>query len=140
MNREKLSNCVHWSYASLIGTSTTMSFWMLGMSLSLRRLAAGDDLRDRAVPALEEIVRVEHVVVRERRDLLAPVALHHRDAVLATDAAGEAHDQRRRLGRDPADATRRESRAATRALHLADRVEDRSDPVHRRGHCRTCAS
>src|SRR5216117_2798194 len=100
MNRGKLSNCVHWSYASLIGTSTTMSFCMLGISLSLSRLAAGDDLRDRAVPALEEVVGVEHVVARERRDQLTRVALHHGHAVLTAHAAGETHDERRRLGRD----------------------------------------
>ena len=63
-----------------------------------------------------------------------------RQIALPGDAAGETHDQRGRLGGDAAYSAQREARAAARALHLADRVEDRSDPVHRRGHCRTCAS
>src|SRR5436305_3012312 len=106
MNCGKDSNCVHWSYAVWIGTSTSMSLRMLGMCVlpvtnSLCRL---DQLAYRTVPPLEELVRIEHVVTRDRRRHVAAVALHDGHAVLAADRAREAHHEGVALRRDPAHA------------------------------------
>src|SRR5687767_15203118 len=141
MNSGNDSNCVHWLYATLTGTSTTMSFSIFAMSLSLKRCCSSgvvdrvlarvvvDDLREWAVPGLQEVVRVEDVVLRKGRRLLF-LALDDRNARLAAYGARELHHERLRLGGDAAHGAARKSRAAGRALHRADALQDRSDPVH----------
>src|SRR6267378_6365590 len=108
MNSGKDSNWVHWSYAVVTGTSTTMSFWIRAMS---DPLCGFDELGDRAGPGLEEVVRVENVILREGwRPFI--VTLDDRDARLAAHAARELHHQRLRLRRDATHRAARESRAA----------------------------
>src|SRR6267142_2631249 len=127
MNSGNDSNCVHWSYATVTGTSTTMSFWMRAMTISL--LSALDELSDRTVPGVQELVRIEHVVLGEDGRLVV-FTLHDRDARLTADGACELHDERLGLRRDAAHRAARETRAAGRALHRADPFQDGPDPVH----------
>src|SRR5438093_9943941 len=99
-----------------------------------------DELRDGAVPGLEEVVCIENVVARDRCHDLLLVALHDRDAVLTADAAREPHDERVRLGGETAHRARREASAAARALHLADVLENGTDPIHAALPCMWLAS
>src|SRR3977135_3656506 len=124
MNSGNDSNCVHWSYAVLTGTLATVSFSIRAMcSLPLRGL---DQVGDRAVPCLQEIVRVEDVILRESARPHI-VALDDRDARLAAHGARELHDQRLWLRSDATDGAARESRPTRRALHGADALQDGPD-------------
>src|SRR3954471_13724981 len=109
--------------------------------LSFLCRALGQDLVDGAGPLPEEIVRVENVVASEWRWTgCRTLALHHGEAVLAADAARELHDERIRLRGDAADRAALKPRAAARALHLPDGLEDRADPVHAAHSCTTLAT
>src|SRR5258705_11629980 len=113
MNSGNDSNCVHWSYATVTGTSTTMSFSMRAMSFSLR---GRDEIGDWTPPRLEEVVRVEDVVLCEGRRRHSIFALDDRDARLATHGACKLHDQRLWLRRDATHCTTPEPGAAKRGL------------------------
>src|SRR4051812_39924180 len=110
-----------------------VSFWMRGIALLLLLCRAwGDGLVYGAVPLLEEVMRVEHVIAADRRwSRRCVLPLHDRKAVLAADAARETHDERVRLGGDATNRAALQPCAAVRALHRADALEDRADPIHR---------
>src|SRR6266508_5413656 len=96
------------------------------------------ELRDRTAPSREELVGIEDVVGGERRELI--LALHDRDARLATYGAGEPHDDRLLFRGDPAHGAVRQTSAAGRAVHAPDPFEDGSDPVHERRRCTSDAT
>ena len=66
-----------------------------------------EDLFDGAIPPLEELVRVEHVIAVDRLTHFTgtrPIALDDREADLPADVARKTHDQSIGLGRDAAPA------------------------------------